>query len=275
MIKINFKQKIAILLSTLVTTSGVSASNSKNLKHVNKEESFFSIKRDMLVQKSYNEKPLAALFTAVGVLGLVKGIFGKGKSKMVEETSKVNIPEPTIVRVGNSVGINAENIGRIVNQIRTDDRKLELLNVLPIGFGGVKEITNEDSFYIFLNYEIKEGFEYDLIVRFLNRNHKNYEERRKFYADNLERSTNLVDSQPIYGIYQNAVIMGVCCHRSCYANRTRCGAMKEIPSTLSVGKILFDKKEKVYHRYEHYNHESDVVKEELSELEKEENVQGS
>jgi len=62
-IKINFRQKIAILLAILVTTSDVSASNSKNSNCVNREKSSFLTESDGLVKKSYDEKKMEICFT--------------------------------------------------------------------------------------------------------------------------------------------------------------------------------------------------------------------
>ncbi|MCL2311663.1 MAG: hypothetical protein FWC41_04110 [Firmicutes bacterium] len=332
MIKTNFKQKIAILLSTLVTTSGVSASNSKNLKHVNKEESSFSIKRDMLVQKSYNEKLLATFLGLVGVLGLGKGIFGKGKSKVAEETlpkvpfknksredeetfdvnkpgpqtlevdSHVNAqeqtfeeaydaqvgheqllkeaynaggteqtfaeaynasgPEPVFIHKDNSLGINLSNVGGIISAFEKKGLPLEFALTSSANYNEIVtdvEEPNKDLFYILKDYSFSNGKQCDLIVRLLNKNDRNYQNRRRFYSENMSKLNSMIEFKHMLAICKNAVIMEVCQCRSC-------GTNSKIPFKGGVLIHKVDKKEKNFYNYSHYDHESVDRKEKLNKM---------
>jgi len=282
MIKINFKQKIAILLSTLVTTSAVSASNSKNLNRLNRKgisfstesgnKDSFSSKRNKLIQKSYDEKRVGlGAFGLVCIAGLLKvlGIFDKSKtdgeaSAKGASKDESKTAEPTVVLEHSSLGINEGNIGDLVAKIETKDKQLDLLSI-SIGFGGAKKITDEDSFYILKGYKNEIGANCDLIVRFLNKDRKDYEQRREFYAKNLEKFRALPIIPTIHGIYKNAVVMETCNHSSCMRQIGSCG-MKKIPHDLPEDRLLFDNREKVYYYYDHHNQESDDVKLYLNNL---------
>ncbi|MCL2312019.1 MAG: hypothetical protein FWC41_05965 [Firmicutes bacterium] len=292
MIKINLRQKLALLLSTLVTTSGVSASNSENLNRVNTEKSSFStgsgnkssflIEKAKLVKKSCDEKCLAGGIGLVAIATLLIGILGISgkKNKTSEETSgkgaskgdsgdesktgkgpfQANIPERTVVFSRNSLNISESNIKEVVKNITTSGTKLKLVEKSDSSL--LKEFEDEhyDSFYIFENYnETGVG----LIVRLLNKNDPCYSGRREFYADNLENFNDDARCQTIYGIYENAVIMEVCNRYDCVGNgRIGCGKMTDISSSKEK-QFLLDQSKYVYYEYEHHNQESDDIKQHL------------
>ncbi|MCL2312018.1 MAG: hypothetical protein FWC41_05960 [Firmicutes bacterium] len=291
MTKINFKQKISVLLSMLVTTSGVFASNSKNLERVNTEKNSFPSesgnkssllsKRGNLVKKSYDEKHVVGILGLITAFGLIMGFYCKGKSKTAEEASgeeafkdesktgkgtfkdesktekgifKVDDPEATVV-VNNDLNINESNIGEIVKDIITNGKKLILVETTNANPLGVEvEDENLDSFYIFKKWR---GRSVDLIVRLFNKDISDYNEKRKFYFDklknfNAERSSF---KNNIYGIYQNAVIMRTCVLHNCdNFVEYKCGNIKTLRN-LEKGKFLVDvdKVAKVYYKYEHHN----------------------
>jgi len=263
-VKTNFKKSIIVLLSILVISTSVFGSNSKNLNHVNEEKSFFSTERNKLVQKSYSEGLLSAIVGLPSVFFL-GGIFAKklGLFGTVEMSSPIDAPEDapeeTLV-CENNLGIDKDNIELTVKYIDLKGERLNFVNV-P---GKFREVTTQedpkgDSFYILKNYN---GRKRNLLVRFLNKNCKDYNERREFYVKNFQ-SFSVLDfhGNKMYGICKNAVVMGIC--SMCLNPNRKCGLMENIPGEGQFLSNKLNETKNIYYFYDHHDYEQNYIKKQL------------
>ncbi|MCL2311662.1 MAG: hypothetical protein FWC41_04105 [Firmicutes bacterium] len=205
MIKTKFNKKIAILLSTLLTTSTAYASknsnHTKNLNHTIEKKDAFYIKRAKLLKKSYDEKKLgiATILTLIGVPAFAKLLSGE--------------QEETVVSENNSLGIDETEIKKIVENI---EKEGELLTVIANDKIDKKDLP-KDLFYVLKRYK---GY-HNLIIRFLSKNDQTrYKETRELYVKSIR--DDYTAKVFIAGVYKNAVVMleGRSMERSCLLTRT-------------------------------------------------------